>query len=179
MTNNHIYIPERKWTFGVDGSITLPNQATLYEDEPGTLYIRAKGSTSINYSPYDLISDVPNHSVSFSSVGANSAGVSIGVDRKNSGDNDRQFSNWNFKDNGGLQFPDGSTQYGAYLDQEMMLDGGSAITVFPLTVTTPRFVEGGGSGSRYGTTSPNYDGGGGGANTNPNDFTLLLNGGGA
>jgi hypothetical protein len=88
-------------------------------------------------------------------------------------------STWTFQNNDGLRFPDGTVQYGAYVETEMMLDGGSAITVFPITVTTPRFVEGGGSGSRYGTTSPTYEGGTGGATLAPIDFTLLLNGGGA
>ncbi|CAB4133290.1 hypothetical protein UFOVP257_118 [uncultured Caudovirales phage] len=170
MTNNHLYIPERKWTFGVDGSITLPNQAKLYEDEPGTLYISSKGGTSINYSPYDLIADVPTNHVSFSSVSADAGGVSIGVDKKLTSNEHRQFSNWRFRDNGGLQFPDGSTQYGAYVETEMALDGGSAGTVFNI-IPRPSTADGGGSSSRHGVADPVYDGSGG------NDY--VLDGGGA
>jgi hypothetical protein len=77
-----------------------------------------------------------------------------------------------------LRFPDGTVQYGAYLEQEIALDGGSAVSVFPI-LSNPRLADGGGSGSRYGSTAPNYDGEGGGADAGPGDFTLTLNGGGA
>jgi hypothetical protein len=87
-------------------------------------------------------------------------------------------STWTFQNNDGLRFPDGTTQYGAYLEQEIALDGGSAVSVFPI-LSNPRLADGGGSGARYGTTAPNYDGETGGATANPNDFTLTLNGGGA
>jgi hypothetical protein len=87
-------------------------------------------------------------------------------------------STWTFQNNDGLRFPDGTTQYGAYLEQEIALDGGSAVSVFPI-LSNPRLADGGGSGARYGTTAPNYDGETGGADADPGDFTLTLNGGGA
>lgn len=87
-------------------------------------------------------------------------------------------STWTFQNNDGLRFPDNTVQYGAYLVEEMMLDGGSAVSVFP-TQTTPRMTDGGGSSSRFGVNDPNYNGGTDGATLSPTDFTLLLNGGGA
>ena len=179
MTNNRLYYPERKWIFDVDGALTLPSGAYLEEDEPGTLYIHSTGGTSINYSKHPAVADYEVGETTFSSVIANSNGVMIRVDKKIGPANVEQRSEWEFNNNGGLIFPDNTVQYGAYLVEEMMLDGGSAVSEFPLNVTTPRFVEGGGSGSRYGTTSPTYEGGTGGATLAPNDFTLLLNGGGA
>jgi hypothetical protein len=178
MTNNYLYVPERKWTFGEDGSITMPNAAKLYEDELGTLIIKSTGGTSINYNPYPFIANVPNNSTSVAGVAANQNGVAVYVEKKI--DNTYlEYSQWQFKDNGGLGFPDGTTQYGAYLDQEIALDGGSAVSVFPINITNPRLADGGGAGARYGTTAPSYDGSGSGASVNPNEFTLTLNGGGA
>ena len=178
MTNNYLYVPERKWTFGEDGSITMPNAAKLYEDELGTLIIKSTGGTSINYNPYPFIANVPNNSIAVSGVTSNQNGVAVYVEKKIS-DTYLQYSQWQFNDNGGLGFPDGTTQYGAYLDQEIALDGGSAVSVFPINITNPRLADGGGAGARYGSTAPNYDGSGSGASVNPNEFTLTLNGGGA
>ena len=84
-----------------------------------------------------------------------------------------------FKENGGLQFADGTVQYGAYIAEEIFIDGGSAITVFPISTTAPRAVDGGGSASRFGSYDPNYDGGSDGAYEVPNNFDTLINGGGA
>jgi hypothetical protein len=177
MTNNYLYVPERKWTFGEDGSITFSNETKLYEDEPGTLIIKSTGGTSINYSPYPFLANVPNNSTSVAGVTANQSGVAVYVEKKI--DNTYiEYSQWQFNDNGGLGFPDGTTQYGAYIDQEIALDGGSAVSVFPVNITNPRLADGGGSGSRYGS-APNYDGSSSGATVNPNEFTLTLNGGGA
>lgn len=77
---------------------------------------------------------------------------------------------WTFQNNKGLRFPDGSVQYGAYVETEIALDGGSAVTVFniPLSVMV---ADGGGSGSRFGVNDPVYDGDGG------NNY--VLDGGGA
>jgi Major tropism determinant N-terminal domain len=178
MTNNHLYIPERKWTFGTDGSIMMPNDAKLYEDEPNTLIVTSKGGTTLTYKPYEQVSDVPKRTIIVDGVQAGSAGVEIFVDKKINNNEEQQYSSWLFKDSGGLQFPDGSIQHGAYQSDELMLDGGSAVSVFP-TATTPRAADGGGSSSRYGSTAPTYNGGTGGANLDPTDFILLLNGGGA
>jgi hypothetical protein len=178
MTNNYLYVPERKWTFAKDGSITMPNAAMLYEGDPGTLIIKSTGGTSINYNPYLFLANVPDNSTSESGVTANQSGVAVYVEKKIS-EGFLQYSEWQFKDNGGLGFPDGTTQYGAYIDQEIALDGGSAVSVFPINITNPRLADGGGAGARYGTTAPNYDGSGSGATVNPNEFTLTLNGGGA
>ena len=66
-------------------------------------------------------------------------------------------STWTFQNNDGLRFPDGTVQYGAYIDTEMALDGGSAGTVFNI-VSSPLAVDGGGSSSRFGVNDPVYDG---------------------
>jgi hypothetical protein len=77
---------------------------------------------------------------------------------------------WVFQNNKGLRFPDGSVQYGAYVETETALDGGSAVTVFNI-IPRPTIADGGGSSSRHGVTDPVYDGSEG------NDY--VLDGGGA
>jgi len=79
-------------------------------------------------------------------------------------------STWTFQNNDGLRFPDGTTQYGAYVETEMALDGGSAGTVFNI-VSRPPTADGGGSSSRFGVNDPVYDG-----NSGDN---YVLDGGGA
>jgi hypothetical protein len=79
-------------------------------------------------------------------------------------------STWTFQNNDGLRFPDGTTQYGAYVETEMALDGGSAGTVFNI-VSRPSTADGGGSSSRFGVNDPVYDG-----NSGDN---YVLDGGGA
>jgi hypothetical protein len=79
-------------------------------------------------------------------------------------------STWTFQNNDGLRFPDGTTQYGAYIQTEMSMDGGSAATVFNI-VTVPPVADGGGSSSRFGVNDPVYDGSGG--------DNYVLDGGGA
>ena len=79
-------------------------------------------------------------------------------------------STWAFQNNDGLRFPDGSVQYGAYVEQETALDGGSAVSVYNI-VPRPLVADGGGSSSRHGVTDPVYDGSSG------NDY--VLDGGGA
>ena len=79
-------------------------------------------------------------------------------------------STWTFQNNDGLRFPDGSVQYGAYIETEMSMDGGSAVTVFNI-LPRPPVADGGGSSSRFGVNDPVYDGSGG------NDY--VLDGGGA
>jgi len=79
-------------------------------------------------------------------------------------------STWTFQNNDGLRFPDGTTQYGAYIQTEMSMDGGSAATVFNI-VTVPPVADGGGSSSRFGVNDPVYDGDGG--------DNYVLDGGGA
>jgi hypothetical protein len=79
-------------------------------------------------------------------------------------------STWAFQNNDGLRFPDGSVQYGAYVETETALDGGSAVTVFNI-IPRPTIADGGGSSSRHGVTDPVYDGSSG------NDY--VLDGGGA
>ena len=79
-------------------------------------------------------------------------------------------STWAFQNNDGLRFPDGSVQYGAYVETETALDGGSAVTVFNI-IPRPLAADGGGSSSRHGVTDPVYDGSSG------NDY--VLDGGGA
>ena len=79
-------------------------------------------------------------------------------------------STWAFQNNRGLRFPDGSVQYGAYVEQETALDGGSAVSVYNI-VPRPLVADGGGSSSRHGVTDPVYDGSSG------NDY--VLDGGGA
>lgn len=66
-------------------------------------------------------------------------------------------STWTFQNNDGLRFPNGTVQYGAYIDTEIALDGGSAGTVFNI-VSSPLAVDGGGSSSRFGVNDPVYDG---------------------
>jgi hypothetical protein len=105
-------------------------------------------------------------------------GVVIGAN-PNPATNYSTLQNWAFRTNGGLQFPDGTTQYGAAIEQELMLDGGSAISQFPINMTNPRLADGGGSASRFGNYDPNYDGSNNGAYISPVEFTLTLNGGGA
>jgi hypothetical protein len=150
MTNNYLYVPERKWTFGKDGLLTFPGGAVV--DTADNIF---------------EVRDVDN----FNIEATNAVNIYTAVEGNS--------YQWQFRDNGGLQFPDGTIQYGAYIDQEIALDGGSAGSVFPVNITNPRLADGGGSGSRYGTTAPNYDGSGSGANIDPNEFTLTLNGGGA
>jgi hypothetical protein len=77
---------------------------------------------------------------------------------------------WTFQNNRGLRFPDGSVQYGAYIDTEMALDGGAAGTVYNI-VSRPLAVDGGGSSSRFGANDPVYDGN--------NGDNYVLDGGGA
>jgi hypothetical protein len=77
---------------------------------------------------------------------------------------------WAFQNNEGLRFPDGSVQYGAYVETEMSLDGGSANTVFNI-VPRPPVADGGGSASRFGNYDPVYDG--------SNGDNYVLDGGGA
>ena len=79
-------------------------------------------------------------------------------------------STWTFQNNDGLRFPDGTTQYGAYVETEMALDGGSAGTVFNI-VSRPPAADGGGSSSRFGVNDPVYDGSSG--------DNYVLDGGGA
>ena len=79
-------------------------------------------------------------------------------------------STWTFQNNDGLRFPNGTVQYGAYIDTEIALDGGSAGTVFNI-VSSPLVVDGGGSSSRFGVNDPVYDG-----NSGDN---YVLDGGGA
>jgi len=79
-------------------------------------------------------------------------------------------STWTFQNNDGLRFPDGSVQYGAYIETEMSLDGGSAATVYNI-VTVPPVADGGGSASRFGNYDPVYDG--------SNGDNYVLDGGGA
>ena len=79
-------------------------------------------------------------------------------------------STWTFQNNDGLRFPDGTTQYGAYVETEMALDGGSAGTVFNI-ISRPPAADGGGSGSRFGVNDPVYDGSSG--------DNYVLDGGGA
>ena len=77
---------------------------------------------------------------------------------------------WTFQNNRGLRFPDGTVQYGAYIETEMALDGGSAVSVYNI-LPRPPVADGGGSASRFGVNDPVYDGSGG------NDY--VLDGGGA
>jgi hypothetical protein len=77
---------------------------------------------------------------------------------------------WAFQNNEGLRFPDGSVQYGAYIETEMSLDGGSAVTVFNI-LPRPLVADGGGSSTRFGVNDPTYDG------TYGNNY--VLDGGGA
>jgi hypothetical protein len=79
-------------------------------------------------------------------------------------------STWTFQNNDGLRFPDGSVQYGAYVQTEMSMDGGSAATVYNI-ISVPPVADGGGSASRFGVNDPVYDGDGG------NNY--VLDGGGA
>ena len=79
-------------------------------------------------------------------------------------------STWTFQNNDGLRFPDGTTQYGAYVETEMALDGGSAGTVFNI-ISRPPAADGGGSSSRFGVNDPVYDGSSG--------DNYVLDGGGA
>ena len=79
-------------------------------------------------------------------------------------------STWTFQNNDGLRFPDGTTQYGAYVETEMALDGGSAGTVFNI-ISRPPTADGGGSSSRFGVNDPVYDGSSG--------DNYVLDGGGA
>jgi hypothetical protein len=79
-------------------------------------------------------------------------------------------STWTFQNNDGLRFPDGSVQYGAYIETEMALDGGSAVSVYNI-VPRPLVADGGGSSSRFGVNDPVYDGSGG--------DNYVLDGGGA
>jgi hypothetical protein len=79
-------------------------------------------------------------------------------------------STWTFQNNNGLLFPDGSVQYGAYVETETALDGGSAVTVFNI-IPRPTIADGGGSSSRHGVTDPVYDG--------SNGDNYVLDGGGA
>lgn len=150
MTNNYLYDPERKWTFGKDGLLTFPGGAVV-DTADNTFEVR----------------DVDN----FNIEATNAVNIYTAVEGNG--------YQWQFRDNSGLQFPDGTTQYGAYIDQEIALDGGSAGSVFPINITNPRLADGGGSGARYGTTAPNYDGSSSGADIGPEEFTLTLNGGGA
>jgi hypothetical protein len=77
---------------------------------------------------------------------------------------------WAFQNNEGLRFPDGSVQYGAYIETEMSLDGGSAVTVFNI-LPRPPVADGGGSSTRFGVNDPVYDG--------SNGENYVLDGGGA
>ena len=79
-------------------------------------------------------------------------------------------STWAFQNNDGLRFPDGSVQYGAYVETETALDGGSAVTVFNI-IPRPTVADGGGSSSRHGVSDPVYDGSSG--------ENYVLDGGGA
>jgi len=79
-------------------------------------------------------------------------------------------STWTFQNNDGLRFPDGSVQYGAYVQTEMSLDGGSAATVYNI-ISVPPVADGGGSASRFGNYDPVYDG--------SNGDNYVLDGGGA
>ena len=79
-------------------------------------------------------------------------------------------STWTFQNNDGLRFPDGSVQYGAYIQTEMSLDGGSAATVYNI-ISVPPVADGGGSASRFGNYDPVYDGSSG--------DNYVLDGGGA
>jgi len=79
-------------------------------------------------------------------------------------------STWAFQNNDGLRFPDGSVQYGAYVETVTALDGGFASTVFNI-VPRPLVADGGGSSTRFGVNDPTYDG------TYGNNY--VLDGGGA
>jgi len=79
-------------------------------------------------------------------------------------------STWTFQNNDGLRFPDGSVQYGAYVQTEMSMDGGSAATVYNI-ISVPPVADGGGSASRFGNYDPVYDG--------SNGDNYVLDGGGA
>jgi hypothetical protein len=79
-------------------------------------------------------------------------------------------STWAFQNNDGLRFPDGSVQYGAYVETEMALDGGFAGTVFNI-IPRPTIADGGGSSARHGAADPVYDG------NDSNNY--VLDGGGA
>jgi hypothetical protein len=77
---------------------------------------------------------------------------------------------WAFQNNEGLRFPDGTVQYGAYIETEMSLDGGSAVTMFNI-LPRPPVADGGGSSTRFGVNDPVYDGSSG--------DNYVLDGGGA
>jgi hypothetical protein len=79
-------------------------------------------------------------------------------------------STWAFQNNDGLRFPDGSVQYGAYVETEMALDGGFAGSVYNI-IPRPTVADGGGSSSRHGVSDPIYDGSSG--------ENYVLDGGGA
>jgi len=79
-------------------------------------------------------------------------------------------STWAFQNNDGLRFPDGSVQYGAYVETEMALDGGFAGSAYNV-VPRPTIADGGGSSSRHGVSDPVYDGSSG--------ENYVLDGGGA
>ena len=79
-------------------------------------------------------------------------------------------STWTFQNNDGLRFPDGSVQYGAYVETEMALDGGFAGSAYNV-VPRPTSADGGGSSSRHGVSDPVYDGSSG--------ENYVLDGGGA
>ena len=83
---------------------------------------------------------------------------------------DVDVATWTFQSNNGLKFPDGSIQYGAFIETEFSMDGGSAVTVYNIP-TRPTVVDGGGSSSRFGVNDPEYDG------SNGNNY--VLDGGGA
>jgi hypothetical protein len=79
-------------------------------------------------------------------------------------------STWAFQNNDGLRFPDGSVQYGAYVETEMALDGGFAGSAYNI-IPRPTSADGGGSSSRHGSSDPVYDGSSG--------ENYVLDGGGA
>ena len=144
ITNNRLYEADKTWRFGIDGTLSVPaagirfpGGSSIKED---TVVTQIPGVGSVTRQ--DLIIDAERDVV-----------INVSEDTY-------QFK---FRENGGVQFADGTTQYGAYIADESFIDGGSAITVFPVNLTTPRAVDGGGSGSRFGNYDPGYDGGTNGA----------------
>jgi hypothetical protein len=66
---------------------------------------------------------------------------------------------WTFNNTGGLVFPDNTVQTTAYRNiaqDNLMLDGGAAATIYEVTVN---YAEGGFSSTRYGVNTPSFNGG--------------------
>ena len=80
--------------------------------------------------------------------------------------------NWVFGGDGKVQFPDGTKQATAYIQQAINLDGGGANVKYD---TQYAYVDGGFSSTRFGTLSTVYDGG----NTHTESNQVTLDGGGA